>query len=118
MAPGAKVVYFDNDDTEDHFVIHENKYASKNKRSTQGTYEQPVNSTAEAISNSKRFKPPTQKQERDLLKRRQELLEFRKNLPVYSGKSFHLSENGNNNRELTISQHMNKSLMASKRMTL
>ncbi|CAM0142926.1 Salivary acidic proline-rich phosphoprotein 1/2 [Umbelopsis sp. WA50703] len=84
MAPGAKVVYFDNDDTEDHFVIHENKYASKNKRSTQGTYEQPVNSTAEAISNSKRFKPPTQKQERDLLKRRQELLEFRKNLPVYS----------------------------------
>ncbi|KAJ2959025.1 hypothetical protein NQZ79_g5437 [Umbelopsis isabellina] len=84
MAPGAKVVYFDNDDTEDHFVIHENKYAAKNKRNAQGAYEQPNNSAAEPIPNSKRVKPPTQKQERDLLKRKQDLLEFRKNLPVYS----------------------------------
>ncbi|CAO3685393.1 unnamed protein product [Umbelopsis vinacea] len=33
MSPGAKVVHFNNDDDDnDHFVIHENKYASKRKR--------------------------------------------------------------------------------------
>lgn len=100
MAPGARVVYFDNDDTEDHFVIHENKYASKNKRNAHGAHEQPSNLPADAMPNSKQVKPPTQKQERDLLKRKQELLEFRKNLPVYSGKSCHLQKKmDSNNRD-------------------
>lgn len=85
MPPGAKVVHFDDGDT-DEFVIHDNKYASKRKRNEHATQNPPAEQPNDRPQ-SKRPKPHTQKQERDLQKRKLELLDFRKGLPVYSGKS-------------------------------
>jgi hypothetical protein len=85
MSPGAKVVHFSNDDDDnDHFVIHENKYASKRKRNDKGTPDFQPDQAIERPE-SKRSRPLTQKQEKDLQRRRIELLAFRKSLPVYSG---------------------------------
>ena len=86
MSPGAKVVHFNNDnDDSDHFVIHENKYASKRKRNDKGTPDFQPDQAIERPE-SKRSRPLTQKQEKDLQRRRIELLAFRKSLPVYSGR--------------------------------
>ncbi|CAO3663683.1 unnamed protein product [Umbelopsis ramanniana] len=84
MAPGAKVVHFSNED-DDQFIVHDNKHASKRRRVQNGVHEhgpdQP-NDQPEFI----RPKAPTQKQEKDLQRRKQELFEFRKNLPVYTAR--------------------------------
>jgi len=99
MPPGAKVVHFDDGDT-DEFVIHDNKYASKRKRNEHATQNPPAEQPNDRPQ-SKRPKPHTQKQERDLQKRKLELLDFRKGLPVYSARD-HIIEGVRNNDTVVI----------------
>jgi hypothetical protein len=87
MAPGAKVVHFSNED-DDQFIIHDNKHASKRRRVQNGVLEHAPDQPNDRPEFS-RPKAPTQKQEKDLQRRKQELFEFRKNLPVYTGMIHH-----------------------------
>ncbi|KAI8584118.1 hypothetical protein K450DRAFT_218231 [Umbelopsis ramanniana AG] len=84
MAPGAKVVHFSNED-DDQFIIHDNKHASKRRRVQNGVHEREADQPNDRLESS-RPKAPTQKQEKDLQRRKQELFEFRKNLPVFTAR--------------------------------
>jgi hypothetical protein len=83
MAPGAKVVHFSNED-DDQFIIHDNKHTSKRRRVQNGEHEHAEDQPNDRPESS-RSKAPTQKQEKDLQRRKKELFEFRKNLPVFTG---------------------------------